>query len=166
MTTPAEVAEHLYMRFSTEEWRLSHTNHKVNEIVVLYSDATDISERAEVERSKYDSLVGQKKSFSYMPLEKGVVAQRCLSCFCPACLGARGRGLGTQDSNLTVVGCDCSGEHFKWNEHEVPPPVESPTPPRASRALTAPPQSPSGLSPPSQVLCARLGSCQPPPIHY
>lgn len=61
-------------------------------------------------------LVGQKKSFSFLPLQKGVVAQRCLSCFRPACFGARGRGLGSTDSNLVVTGCECSGDHFKWEE--------------------------------------------------
>ena len=74
-----------------------------------------------MERSKYGSLVGQKKSFSFLPLQKGVVAQRCLSCFRPACFGARGRGLGSTDSNLVVTGCECSGDHFKWEEQEVPP---------------------------------------------
>ena len=91
----------------------------MNEIVVLYSDATDIAERAEVERSKFSSLTGQKKTFSFMPLEKGVLGMRCLSCFRPACFGARGRGQDRTDSNLQVTGCECSGEHFAWKEQEV-----------------------------------------------
>ena len=119
ITSPAEVAEHLYLRFSTDDWQLNHTEKKVNEIIVLYSDATDVAERAEVERSKYDSLTGQKKTFSFLPLAKGVVALRCLSCFRPKCFGARGRGLGTMDSNLVVSDCECSGAHFSWKEQDV-----------------------------------------------
>ena len=119
ITTPSEVAQHLYKRFCTDDWQQSHTSRKVNEIVVLYADATDIAERAEVERSKYDSLTDQKKTFSYMPLEKGVIARRCLSCFRPACFRALGRGLGTMNSNLEVSCCECDSEHFAWNEQDV-----------------------------------------------
>ena len=91
----------------------------MNEIVVLYADATDIAERAEVERSKYDSLTEQKKTFSYMPLAKGVIARRNLSCFRPGCFRALGRGLGTMDSNLTVC-CECSGaELHAWYEQDI-----------------------------------------------
>ena len=118
ITTPMEVAEHLFRRFCTDEWMENHTAKKVNEIVVLYADATDIAERAEVERSKYDSLTDQKKTFSYMPLAKGVIARRCLSCFRPGCFRALGRGLGTMDSNLSVR-CECDGAHYAWNEQDV-----------------------------------------------
>jgi hypothetical protein len=57
ITSPAEVAEHLYKCFSSEEWKADHADKKVNEIVVLYSDATDmISERGNVEKWRYDTL--------------------------------------------------------------------------------------------------------------
>ena len=119
ITTPAEVAEHLYNCFSTEEWKADHTNRKVNEIVVLYSSATDMElERARVESWRYDTLDKQKETHSYMPLAEGVVARREGSCFCNPCFGARGRGLGTADSNLCVAGCRC-GTKQPWHEQPV-----------------------------------------------
>ena len=56
ITSPAEVAEHLHRKFGTNEWKVDHMGGKVNEVIVLYSDATDMHERARVEKSKYDSL--------------------------------------------------------------------------------------------------------------
>ena len=53
------MAEHLHNYFSTDAWKESHKDKKVNEVVVLYSNATDIVERAKVEASSYDSLTGQ-----------------------------------------------------------------------------------------------------------
>ena len=53
ITSPAEVAEHLHKHFGTGEWKAALVDKKVQEIVILYSDATDMSERAKVERSKY-----------------------------------------------------------------------------------------------------------------
>lgn len=106
IVSPAEVAEHLHQRFSNEEWREAHSQQGgVNEIIVLYSDATNIHERALVERHKFETLDGQKKTFSYMMLEPSVFAGQQLSCFCVGCFGARGRGLGTADSNLVVNSC-------------------------------------------------------------
>eukprot|EP00966_Prymnesium_polylepis_P306051 7072510-Prymnesium_polylepis.1 len=71
ITSPAEVAEHLHKHFGTAEWRETHVEKKVQEIIVLYSDATDISERAGVERSQYDPLTEAKKTFQYMMLDAG-----------------------------------------------------------------------------------------------
>ena len=89
-----------------------------SQVIVLYSDATDMSERAEVEKYKVASLVGQMSTFSYIPIAEGVVAGREGSCWCPPCFGVRGRGAGTADSNLCVEGCRC-GATNPWREQEV-----------------------------------------------
>ena len=47
-----------------------------------------------------------------------MLARREGSCFCPPCFGARGRGLGTADSNLCVAGCRC-GDKQPWHEQSV-----------------------------------------------
>jgi hypothetical protein len=120
ITSPAEVAEHLHKRFGTPEWRAAHYEKKVNEIVVLYSDATDMIERPQVERWRYDPLTDAKKTFSYMMLDSGVFGRREHSHWCWACCGARGRGQGTTNSNLDVAGCDvCDDPQHIWKEQEV-----------------------------------------------
>ena len=120
ITSPAEVAEHLHKHFGTDEWKVTHVEKKVQEIIVLYSDATDISERAGVERSQYDPLTHAKKTFQYMMLDSGVIARRKHSHWCTACCGARGRGAGTTDSNLVVMGCSvCDDPQHQWEEQEV-----------------------------------------------
>lgn len=43
----------------------------------------------------------------------GVLARREGSCYCVPCLGVRGRGLGTADSNLCVTGCRCRDDDGK-----------------------------------------------------
>ena len=120
ITSPAEVAEHLHRKFGTNEWKVDHMGGKVNEVIVLYSDATDMHERARVEKSKYDTLQLAKSTFSYMILDEGVHARRQHSCWNPLCFGARGRGAGTTDSNLICAGCSCEGDAQKeWSEQEV-----------------------------------------------
>ena len=116
-----QVGVHLkrHTRFGTGEWKAAHIDKKVNEIVILYSDATDISERATVERSNYDPLELAKSTFSYLPLAQGSHARRQLSCWCVPCFGVRGRGLGTADSNLVIAGCSCAGNsQRRWHEQE------------------------------------------------
>jgi hypothetical protein len=114
-----QVAEHLHARFGTGEWKAAHVDGKVQEIIILYSDATDMHERAKVEKSKYDPLELAKSTFSYMPLAEGVHARRQLSCWCVPCFGARGRGVGTTDSNLVCCGCSCEGNpQREWHEQE------------------------------------------------
>ena len=118
ITSAAEVAEHLRNHFTRDEWQKAHQKTTVNEVVVLYSDALEMEERAEVEKYKVDSLVGQMSTFSYAPLDVGVVAGREGSCWCQSCFGMRGRGVGTADSNLCVAGCRC-GSANPWREQEV-----------------------------------------------
>ena len=120
ITSPAEVAEHLHRHFSTAEWQAAHVNTKVNEVIVLYSDATAISERASVERSKFDPLELARSMFSYLPLALGVHARRQLSCFCMWCFGVRGRGEGTADSNLCIKGCACNSTAADGSERPNP----------------------------------------------
>jgi hypothetical protein len=111
------VAEHLHLRMGSDEWKAAHVHGKVNEIVVLFSDATDMSERAVVERSKYETLEKSKQTYSYLMLEVGIFGRRERSCFCRACFGARGRGVGTTDSNLAVAGCPkATRPPFCWVE--------------------------------------------------
>lgn len=115
ITRSAHVAEHLRNTFDTDEWRSEYANKTINEIVVFYSDASDVSERAAVERSAYDSLVGEKTTFSYIPLAEGVLGMREQSHWCQACCRAKGRGLGTMNSLLGVEGCR---DGCLWREQE------------------------------------------------
>ena len=113
------MAEHLHLRFGTGEWKAAHVDGKVNEIIILYADATDMHERAKVEKSKYDPLELARSTFSYMMFDEGVHARRQLSCFCVPCFGARGRGAGTTDSNLVCCGCSWAGNAQRvWHEQE------------------------------------------------
>ena len=116
ITSPAEVAEHLHLRFGTDEWKATHVEKKVNEIIVLYSDATDMSERASVEKYRYDPLTEAKRTFSYMMLDSGIIGRREHSHWCKACC----RGAGTTDSNLVVSGCSCCNDpQHRWHEQDV-----------------------------------------------
>lgn len=72
----------------------------MNEIIILYSDATSMVERVEVEKSKFSPLTDAKQTFSYMMLESGVWASREHSHWCMACRAARGRGEGTTNFNF------------------------------------------------------------------
>ena len=109
ITSPAEVAEHLYNTVSTEEWKADHTDKKVNEIVVLYSNATDMElERTQVERWRYDTLDKQKETFSYLPLAEGIVARREGSCWCPPCFGVRGVGSAPQTQTSALLAVDAA----------------------------------------------------------
>jgi hypothetical protein len=92
---------------------------QVNEIIILYSDATDMHERARVEKSNFDSLELARSTFSYMMLDEGIFARRQLSCWCVPCFGSRGRGAGTTDSNLVCSGCCRAGNaQREWHEQE------------------------------------------------
>lgn len=119
ITSPEEVAEHLYHRFSTVEWREAHLRGRINDIVILYSNATDIQERAVVEKHSYSTLEMQKQTFSYFMLAPGVHGRRQLSCFCTYCFNALGRGQGSMDSNMHVRGCKNAGKHqYIFHEQE------------------------------------------------
>lgn len=115
ITSAAEVAEHLRAVFCTKEWREEHVDQTIKEVVVLYSDASAIEERANAERYAYDTLEGEKSTFSFMPLAIGVLGMREQSHWCPACCRARGRGLGSMNSLLQVGGCL---HESQWREQE------------------------------------------------
>ena len=51
ISSPAEVAEQLRARFSTQAWQDEHKHRKVNEMVVFYSGHDEITERVLVEKS-------------------------------------------------------------------------------------------------------------------
>ena len=83
-----EVAEHLQVRFGSEEWQASHESAKINQIVIFYVDETEIAERPAIE-STYDFAGSSTKLFSYLSLGSEKMAGRERSCWCPACMRAR-----------------------------------------------------------------------------
>lgn len=100
---PQEVAEHLRARFMTAEWMRKHQDKHINEMVIFYAHHDEI-ERPRVEHT-FDSLVGSMSSCSYMMLARDQIARRTRSCWCYACLGARGR------QNMLSVGDKLVMEH-------------------------------------------------------
>jgi hypothetical protein len=87
----------------------------INQVVIFATDAADMIERPTVEPT-YSTIVGQKKSFAYMPIRPGVMASRCSSHWCEACMRARGPGNG-MTAGLRVDGC--TGPERRWTEHHV-----------------------------------------------
>ena len=59
----AQLAESF---FCTPAWEAKHKDGVINQVVVFASDAKDMVERPTVEPT-YSTLVGQKKSYSYLP---------------------------------------------------------------------------------------------------
>jgi hypothetical protein len=59
-------------------------------------------------------MAGMKKSYLYMALAEGIVAMRVFACWCPACMQAVGRGVGSLDSSLKCTGC--ISPHLTWQE--------------------------------------------------
>ena len=113
------MADHLRLRFCTEDWREKHkvgSAFVVNAVQVLDADSKDIRrDEAEV----YDRVDGIRKSFGYLALSSGRVLQRWFDCWCPACLAATGPGSGMDGAasgcGYKVQGCtsqepwwDCS----------------------------------------------------------
>ena len=68
----AQLAESF---FCTPEWEVKHEDKVINQVVIFATDASDMVERPTVEPT-YSTIVGQKKSFAYMPIRPGVVASR------------------------------------------------------------------------------------------
>jgi hypothetical protein len=118
LTTAREAAAHLESHFCTPEWEAKHAGNKINKVVVTYVEQTDIPRDAR--EPSYDTLVGQKSAFSYLPLRPGVVLSKGDSCWCAdGCMRARGPGNGLVPGcrgTYTVDGCT-SGS--KWTEHVV-----------------------------------------------
>jgi hypothetical protein len=59
-------------------------------------------------------MAGMKKSYLYMALAEGIVAMRVFACWCPACMQAVGRGVGSLDSSLKCTGC--ISPRLTWQE--------------------------------------------------
>lgn len=117
IATEAEVAEHLRARFQTQAWVDAHLHKTVNEIVVTYSDSTDIQSARPAVEPKYATLEGMKKTFLFMALREDVVGQRAFGCWCSACMRAIGPGHGTMDTLLRCHGC--SSPQLEWRERTV-----------------------------------------------
>lgn len=58
-----------------------------------------------VGEEEYVSIYHITKHYEYMAIAEGVVGVRKYGCWCPACIGAKGRAKGTMDSVLRVDGC-------------------------------------------------------------
>lgn len=104
ITCPAEVAEHLRARFSTEEWRAKHASKHINEILIFYTPHNEINRpRAD---PTFDSLDGARSTYSYMMLAKDQLARRERACWCINCLRAEGRSNMTSSGDkLVCEGC-------------------------------------------------------------
>jgi hypothetical protein len=112
----AQLAESF---FCTPAWEAKHKDGVINQVVVFASDAKDMVERPTVEPT-YSTLVGQKKLYSYLPIRPGVMASRCGSHWCDACMRVRGPGVG-MTAGLVVDGVagKCTGPEKRWTEHHV-----------------------------------------------
>ena len=110
-----EAAQLAESYFCTPEWEAKHVNKPIQQVVIFATDATDMTERPTVEPT-YSTLVGQKKSFAYMPIRPSVMGSRCASHWCNACMRARKPGTG-MTAGLRVEGC--TGPEKKWTEHTV-----------------------------------------------
>jgi hypothetical protein len=88
-----DVAEHVKKRFD-EQWTAKQMHKTLNKIVITYADTAEV----EATRPKPDhecaSFVNMQKTFCFLALSPGVVAQRAFACWCPACVHAAGRGQG------------------------------------------------------------------------
>jgi hypothetical protein len=105
ISSAREVAEHVANRFN-EEWTTKQMHLTLNKIVITYADTAEIEATRSKPDHEYASLVGMHKSFCFMALAPGIVAQRAFACWCPACLHAVGRGQRSMDSYLKVNGCE------------------------------------------------------------
>ena len=109
LKTFKQVADHLRLRFCTEDWKEKHkvgSAFVINEVQVLDADSKTIQrDEAEV----YDSVGGIRKSFGYLAVSTGRVLQRWFDCWCTACMAATGPGAGmdgvAQRQGYRVQGC-------------------------------------------------------------
>ena len=128
---PCEVAEQLEKRFQTDEWRMAHTDKAIHEIIVTYSHHNEITERGPVEH-EFESLTGQKSSFSFNMLAQDQIARRGRSCFCHPCLSQLGRATLTpvgngmlqceeceSDKKLATMGVAVEKRPSMWHEQTV-----------------------------------------------
>lgn len=115
VTCPREAAEHLRRRFETEAWREKHKHMPINEIKVTYSNHEDIN-RPVVEH-EFDPLNGKLSTYSYMMLAEDQIAARRRSCWCGACIRARGRvNMRSEGSLLHAEGCTSA---IPWEQQVV-----------------------------------------------
>eukprot|EP00965_Chrysotila_dentata_P109104 3605136-Pleurochrysis_carterae.AAC.1 len=92
ITNPKEVAEQLRCRYSTEEWSAKQVMKTVNEIVVLYANHAEVSSQSRPPiEPHFDHLVGSLSNFSFQVLAAEQIIRREGSCWCEACMRARGR---------------------------------------------------------------------------
>ena len=97
---------------NTDEYVASHLNKTINEVVVHFTDTSEIKRPAH----DYDKMPGMKKKFLFMPVREGVVLQRSFGCWCKACMHASAPGEGSMDSNYVYVECE-SG--LPWKETSI-----------------------------------------------
>ena len=118
ITSAMLVAQHLRAIFCNKDWDMEHTDMKIQQVVVMYLNADQIS------RPLAPPIVSPCKGimacFSFMFL--GVprhYARRSYSCWCTACSRVRGRGHGSNSCgpNLMVQGCTRTKQTF-WTEVE------------------------------------------------
>ena len=121
MNNAMEVAQHVRATFCTDEWLREHAYMEINEIAVIYLDATEIP-RPEVP-DDVSPVHGILSHYSFMMLPGcGVYAMREWSCWCPACSRVRGRGpqLGTEsDGRLLRVPSCTRSKLTVWREDQM-----------------------------------------------
>lgn len=120
MCNAMEVAQHVRSTFCTREWVHEHMYMEINEVIVMYLDATEIK-RPEVP-DDVSPVNGILSHYSFMMLSPRVYAMRPWSCWCRACSLVRGRGpqWGTVSDGayLRVPGC-LHKQLTTWKEGRV-----------------------------------------------
>jgi hypothetical protein len=118
ITSAMLVGEHLRAIFYNKDWDMEHTDMKIQQVVVMYLNADQIS------RPLAPPIVSPCKGimacFSFMFF--GVprhYARRSYSCWYTACSRVRGRGHGSNSCgpHLMVQGCTRTKKTF-WTEDE------------------------------------------------
>lgn len=103
-----------------QEWLQEHAFMEINEVVVMYLDASEIH-RPDVP-DDVSPISGILSHYSFMLLSRGVYAMREWSCWCPPCSRVRGRGppFGTISEGrlLSVPGCKRVNLTV-WREGEI-----------------------------------------------
>lgn len=89
MDNAMEVAQHVRATFCTKEWLQEPAYMEINEVVVMYLDATEIN-RPEVP-DDISPVDGIASHYSFMMLSRGVYAMRQWSCWYSPTLFASAR---------------------------------------------------------------------------
>lgn len=103
------------LRFQTDEYISTHLHKTINEVVVEYTPNEKI-ERPRVDHT-YDTMLGMKKTYLFMPIREGVTLMRPYACWCKPCMQAWAPGEGSMNSNYVCK--DCVSPQLEWKETAI-----------------------------------------------